>query len=229
MKKLIAPILLALAACHTTVQSPAATATPEQPGTFTVVGSAQLDVAPDTADLHVTLSSRASRPGAATKDVRRQESALIGAFAKLGLEAGDVKLAELNIQPTYDDHGRISGYESSIAVVATTHDFDRVGDLMEAAADAGASQMSSSFHADLPKLKAKARDMALAAAKDKAAQIAADLGISPGKVMAVSEDNGSPYYYGNVVANAEDTAGNMSIGAQSDTLQLSISVTYQIA
>jgi len=226
-----------LAACSTTVTPPPApgsgsSSSEPQPGTFTVTGTASIDVTPDTADLHVTLVGHAQRPGAAARQAREQENRFVGALGKIGVETKDVKLDQLNINPSYDDKGRINGYDASIDVVATTHDFDKVGNMMEAAADAGASNMSSSFHADLPKMKAKARDMALAAAQDKAKQIAADLGIATGKVVAVVEDPGSPYggYYG--VANAEADvarAPNVNLPPSANTLELSISVTYQIS
>src|SRR5689334_17509149 len=101
---LLAP-LLAVAACHTTVEAPPAAAPTPQTGSFTVEGTASIDVTPDTADLHLTLSSQASKPGAATHAVRDSESHLVAALNKLGIETANIKLCQLRLSPTYDAKG----------------------------------------------------------------------------------------------------------------------------
>jgi uncharacterized protein YggE len=223
---LLAP-LLAIAACHTTVEAPPAAAPVPQNGSFTVEGSASIDVTPDTADLHLTLSSQASRPGAATHAVRDNESHLVAALNKLGVETANLKLCQLRLDPVYDVKGEhVIAYSASIEVIATTHDFDQVGDMMEAAGNAGATSMSTDFHADMAAMKAKARTMALAAAKDKAKQIADGLGIATGKVIGVVENPMGPYGYANATFEDARAAG---IGAAPDTLTLSVQVTYQLS
>jgi uncharacterized protein YggE len=231
--------VFSLAACNapsppaTTVSCSPAASVP--PGTFTVVGTATLEVEPDTADLHVTVLSQASRPGAAAKATRAKQTRLYAALTALGLEAQDIKLSHLSINPIWNhETGRTTGYEAAISVTASTKDFDEIGAMMDAAADAGATNMSSSFRTDLTVLKSKVRDMALTAARDKAGQIAKALDVDLGKIVAIAENNGGGWsYWGgeNAVANVymeQPSKLVSSTTAELQPLTLSISVTYQL-
>ena len=63
---------------------------------------------------------------------------------------------------------RIRADQASITVTICTGEFDRVGEIMETAAAAGVTQMSTNFRSTkLEELKKQVRDMALQAAKDK--------------------------------------------------------------
>jgi uncharacterized protein YggE len=238
-KLLLAAILVTAAACNP--PAPSITVTPAiaadtkiPPGTFTVVGTATLDVTPDVADLHVTVSSEAARPGAAAKATRAKQAKLLAALGAVGIAEKDIKLSYLLINPVWNyNTSKITGYTAAISVTATTKDFDRIGSMMDAAADAGATNMSSSFRSDLSVLKAKVRDMALTAAKDKAAQISKALDVDLGKIVAIAENNGGGwYYYGGEHANvyAEQPSKLVSsTSAEMQPLTLSISVTYQLS
>lgn len=230
---------VAVAACNP--PAPNITVTPAvaadakiPPGTFTVVGTATLDVQPDIADLRVTVSSQAPRPGAAAKATRAKQARLVSALGSIGIEEQDIKLSYLSINPVWDyDRNRVTGYEAAISVTASTKDFDEIGSMMDAAADAGASNMSSSFRTDLSVLKAKVRDMALTAAKDKAAQISKALDVDLGKIVAIAENNGGGWYYygGEHAPNAyaeQPSKLVSSTSAEMQPLTLSISVTYQL-
>lgn len=231
--------VLAVAACNP--PAPNITVTPAvsadtkiPPGTFTVVGTATLDVEPDVADLHVTVSSQASRPGAAAKATRAKQTKLLASLGAIGIAEQDIKLSHLSINPVWDyQRNRITGYDAAIAVTATTKDFDEIGAMMDAAADAGATNMSSSFRTDLSVLKAKVRDMALTAAKDKAAQISKALDVDLGKIVAIAENNGGGWYYygGEHAPNAYAEQPSKLVASTSAAMQpltLSISVTYQL-
>jgi uncharacterized protein len=209
-----------------------------RPGQMTVTGTAVLEVSPDCADLTITLGIDAPRPRAATTQVETEQRTLIDSLAKLGVAEGDLKLSSLSLEPLYESHPdgstRLVNYRAEITVTATTHDFAKISGIMEAGADAGATHMSSQFRrADLPTLKKQVRDMALAAARDKAKQTAAGLGFKLGRVMSVSENaNGtmwnSPYFPQSANANEVHSAGG-SVGATLQPLTLDITVGYELA
>jgi hypothetical protein len=164
-----------------------------------VNGTATLEVSPDCADLTMTLSADGARPGVATKSVQAKERDLVAALGKLGVEAADLKLSYLTLNPIYDPNPSgwaqlsIHTYRAEITVTATTHKFDQIGAIMEAGAEAGSSSMSSQFRrSDLAELKKQVREMALTAAKAKAQQTATALGIKLGRIVSVGENvNGS--------------------------------------
>lgn len=238
---LVLALSLGTAACSapppqvvvTPAPAPDAPAIPE--GTFTVMGTATLEIEPDTAELHVTVSSTAARPGAASKAARARQARLVEGLAALGVARADLRLSHLSIHPVWNhERQRIDGYQASIRVVASTKDFDRIGAMMDAAADAGATEMSSRFVADLTPHKATVREMAIAAAREKATQLADGLGITLGKVTALGESTGDGrfYYYGeSAVPNALDQLPaklTASTAGELQPLTLTVSVTYRI-
>lgn len=246
MKTTLASLLLAtsltsLAACNDS-RSPQIVAVPmaelDKPGQMTVTGMATLDVSPDCADLTMTISADGARPGVAAKLAQAKQQELIAALAKLGIENPDLKLSHLNLFPVYAPNPdgwsqvKVATYRAQIVVTATTRRFDQIGSIMEAGADAGASSMSSQFRrSDLPELKKKVRDMALAAAKDKASQTAKALGIDVGRVVSISEaPNGSMWsspYFANYAA--ESRSANTAIGGALQTLTLEVTIGFQLA
>jgi len=242
MARILPLVLILCAACHSpapqviTATIPAPTPAPSAPPAaqapgLTVVGTAQLDVQPDTAELHVTLSATAARPGEAVKVVRARQAQLDAKLAPIGLAPGDIRLSQMTVNPVWDySANRLRGYEAAIQVSAQTRDFDALAPLMDAAADAGATNLRTEFRADLTAIKKKVRDMAMAAAQEKANQLAQGLGVTLGKITAVSETTDGAWMP-NMYVNALETQRGSGGGATTPELQpavLSISVTYAL-
>lgn len=148
------------------------------------------------------------------------------------MRAEDIKVSTLSLSPVYGEYphyDRITGYAASLSVTASTTTFDLVAEMMEAGAGAGVTQMWTSFRSTkLPELKVKVREMALAAAKDKARQIADTLGAPMVRVVAVAETpGGNPYYWnGGAVPNAVGTVeGRSDVQLQPTTQELNLTIT----
>jgi len=246
LKKSLVALFLAssLAACGDRaphiIQVPASSAEIERPGIMTVNGQATLEVSPDCADLTITISSDHSVPGTSVKQLENRKLALVAALQKIGIETGQVKLSNLQLDPIYAQNRdgwstlKVQTYRSQITITATTKDFAKIGDMMDAAASAGATSMSTAFRrSDLPELKKKVRDMALAAAKAKAEQTASTLGIKLGRITTVAENQGG-YMWSNAyfpqVANTmdrQDTA--VVLGGSLQPLTLDVNITFELA
>lgn len=210
------------------------------PGQMTVTGTATIQISPDCADLTMTLTGDAMRPGAAVDKVTAQEKVLVASLKKLGLEEADLKLSTLGIEPVYEWIGNsnvFKGYAARITLTATTRRFELIASIMEAGADAGVKQMSSQFRrSDLDELKAQVREKALVAARTKAKQTADVLGIHLGRVAAVSEGSSS-YLYANAyfpaarvanVTEAIDNSSPVALGAELQPLTIDVTVSYQL-
>jgi uncharacterized protein YggE len=208
---------------------------------MTVQGSARLEVSPDCADLTMTLSADNPRPGAATHDAQARENAVVGKLNALGIDAKDLKLSSLQLDPVYarpvPDAAwlpqKLQGYRAAITITATTRDFSKLPAMMEAAGDAGVTTMTSQFRrSDLDKLKREVRDMAIAAAKAKADQTARGLGIHLGRITSVGETPagvmwGSQYFpQANAVATV--SSGD-TLGGTLQPLSLDITIGYELA
>jgi uncharacterized protein len=247
LKKTLAALVLAssLTACADRaphiIAMPAA-ANIERPGTMTVTGQATLEVSPDCADLTITLAADNPKPGLAAKQLEAKKLILISQLQKIGVETADVKLSNLQLDPIYEPNRegwatlKVRTYRAQITVMATTKDFSKIADIMDVAASAGATHVSNQFRrSDLPALKKKVRDMALAAAKDKAKQTADALGIELGRVMTVAENQGGMMWHATYfpqVANSmetRDTSSAVVLGGSLQPLTLDVTVGYELA
>jgi uncharacterized protein YggE len=249
LKKTLAALALAssLTACHDlrpqvieVHTAPPIDSPSNHPGTMTVQGQATLDVSPDCADLTITLSSDHIRPGVATKDLEAKKQALIAALVKAGVETADVKLSTLTLDPVYEPNPegwaqiKVHTYRAQVTVTATTRDFSKIPDILTAAGDAGATGMSTAFRrSDLPELKKKVRDMALAAAKDKAQQTAKALGIKLGRITSVAENQGgymwNATYFPQAANSMQTMNSGVALGGSLQPLTLDVTIGFELA
>jgi uncharacterized protein len=210
-------------------------------GQMTVTGQATLEVSPDCADILVTISVENGKTAAAVKTLEHKKLALVAALQALGVETAQVKLSNLGLDPVYAVDGRgsatqlVRGYRASITVTATTKDFGKIGDIVEAAASSGSTSISTSFRrSDLAELKKKVRDMALKAAREKAEQTASTLGIKLGRIVSVGENAGgymwtNQYFPSNSMAAITTQDAAVVLGGQLQPLTLDVSVGYELA
>lgn len=207
----------------------------DKPGNMTVTGTAVLEISPDCADLTMTIVGEGARPGQATAVIQRQQQQLVAALHKIGVP--DLKLSYLRLDPIYAQTSlgiqtqRITGYRAEVTVTASTKRFDLIGPIMEAGANAGATSLSSQFRrSDLAELKKQVREMALKAAKDKAAQTARTLDIPLGRIVTVAETpNGTMWgssYFPNEAATRTST--NV-LGGALQTLTLDVTIGFELS
>ena len=243
-KKTLASLVLAtsLVACKDAppqvIAMPAADVA--KPGQMTVTGSALLEVSPDCADLTMTISADGARPGLATSAAQAKQQALVAALLKLGIEASEIKLSQLTLHPVYAptpdgwSQLKVATYRAEITVTATTKRFDQIGSIMDAGAQAGASSMHSQFRrSDLPELKKRVREMALAAAKEKAAQTAKILSVQLGRIVSVSEAPAghmwhNAYFPQRAEGIASPSDAPVSIGGVLQPLSLDITIGFEL-
>lgn len=235
---LLCAALAAAAGCH---GSPAVAAAPAAddkpaPAILTVNGTATLDVAPDVADVSITLTREHRRPKGAVAALRGHQESLVARLTAAGLETADIRVSHLTLHPVYDyqPQHRLRGYQAQLTVTASTRDFDRIGELMEAGAEAGATHMATSFRSTrIQELKKKVRDMALAAARDKAEQMAGAVGVTLVRVTHLGETPaGHGWYWDQGYANAAGTADRAGLEATLEPtrqpLTLTVSIGYEL-
>jgi uncharacterized protein YggE len=207
-----------------------------RPGTLTVTGSATLEVSPDCVDLTMEVSVEAAAPGIAVRAVQAKEAAVLGALARIGVAGTDVRLSQLMLSPVYDQNTgatrNIRAYSAAIVVTATTRKLDKIGEVMDVGASAGVARMWSSFRrSNLPELKTRVRDMAVAAARTKAKQLADGVGAKLGRVVSVAEAPGGSGWYGSQVSNAVEVRsnGSASVDGALQPLTLEVTLGYELA
>ena len=204
--------------------------------TISVVGEGTVKVTPDIALIYMSVISRSPDVSQAWDDNNAKATAVIAAIEGLGVKAEDIQ-SDFNLsqQEKFDPTtGQPTGditYIVTHTFTVTGRDLTKIGAILGAAQAAGVNSVSGvSFTLEDPKpASLKARDLAMADALAKAQQMAKDLGVTVGRVMAVNE-------YGVTVPQPLDKgyagmtgigggAGGSSVPIQVGTWQVSVSIS----
>lgn len=206
-------------------QAPARTPTPSQatttplpttvaptttlPRTITVVGEGTVRIKPDIARASIGVETLGSSVKTATAESTKTMDAIIAALKKMGVQEKDIQTSGFSV---WVDRGRtpegeLTGkatYQVSNMVNVTIRDLDKVGELLDAAIEAGANSIHGvSFGLDEPKkLQSEARKTAVTDALTKAQELATLHNAQVGAVVSVSEivGGGGGYYDSNFAA-----------------------------
>ncbi|HET6644542.1 MAG TPA: SIMPL domain-containing protein [Fimbriimonadales bacterium] len=169
-----------------------------------VSGTAIVRAKPDT----VTFRAGKDVSGGSIKDAKRECDAtmakVMAALEAKGVPAEAIQTVDYSL---FDEHltkpSRHVWHARHIVEVRSDK-VDRSADLIDAAVSAGADRVSAvSFSvAELDKLRAKAREMAVDVARRKAEQLAKLMNVNLGKAVSIS-DNGDFGWRGQSVYNAQ--------------------------
>ena len=211
-------------------------ATDNQPveHTISVNGTGRILVKPDVADLSLGVS--VTRPKAKDSEAAAADAmaAVIAALKAAGVKDEDIQTAQLALQPVYDwssNTQRLTGYQTENIVQITVRDLSKVGDTVDAAVDAGATNVNGiTFRVDDQKpVEAQARDAAMQDAKAKADALAKAAGVNITGVQTISEV-ASPMPGPIMFAAAGVAKDQASTPVQPGnvTLEVTVTVTYLI-
>ncbi len=201
----------------------------DTPG-ITVLGQGSTSVSPDSAEIWLGVASRALTVAEAQSDASARMSQVMDRLTALGISKDQIATVRYNVFPQYSQNQDISGYEVNNIISVKTRGTDGVGALLDAVVAAGANRVERvSFTVADPKpLTSRAREAAMADARDKATQLARLAGVALGPVTSIVESvsGGTPLPLGmggdTFAASAPPiTPGEMQI-------QVNVQVTYGI-
>ena len=89
---------------------------------------------PDVADLVLGVSGRAGSAADVMSRIADRAQKVIDALHDAGVSDDDIQTADLSVQPVYDDHGNVTGYEASNTVSVRIRDLTKAGAIVDAAA-----------------------------------------------------------------------------------------------
>lgn len=165
---------------------------------FVVTGEGKVFVTPDIAKITVGIQDSGTSLKAVQDNVNKKSAALTDAVKNLGVKKEDIKTTSYNLYPQYDyqnSPNRLTGYQVSTTYEITIKDFDKINDLIVVATGAGAN-MEGGINFEINEVTKKeklqeARSLAAVDAKEKAQGLASAAGINLGKVINISESQGS--------------------------------------
>jgi len=169
------------------------TASPLEENTIHVSGSATVAAAPDVARTRLGVQVFDASVVEAVSANNLIAAAVIAAVVELGVESRDVETTSFTISPRRDYRSdrpdSILGYWVNNEVSVTIRDLGSVGQVLQAAVDAGANTISGlAFSlADPEPAKETARARAVADARRRAEVLAEAAGVRLGKVLSIRE------------------------------------------
>ncbi len=161
--------------------------------TITTSGEAVIYVQPDEVIFNFGIETRDANLDKALSANDEAAGKLISAIKKLGIEEKFIQTDHLNTNIVYREHNDliISGYNVQRSYSVKLKDPKKFQTLVETVLKNGANRVSGfEFRTtELRKYRDKARAMAIAAAKEKAVALAAELNCKPGNPRTINETN----------------------------------------
>lgn len=239
-----ATLVLAFALLAAAFLAPAPTASaqgtipsPQQgTGVITVVGEGKVKVEPDTARINIGVEVMRPTVREATDANEELVAAVLEALRQAGIPDEDMQTSGFSVYAErYGPNGPLPedevNYRVSNTVQVTVRALDTVGDVLDAAIEAGANNIYGIefLLEDRAAAESEARAAAVADAQAKAAELAELNGVSVGNVMAISEVIGATPFFNNAMM-AQGGGGGVSIqpGQLDLTLQLQISYALEL-
>lgn len=159
---------------------------------ISVTGRGEAQATPDMAMAGFGVSLRRPTAADAYTSVARAMNSVVAAALTSGIDAEDMRTAELVLGPIYAGGGdsplRIEAYEARQRLVVTVRDLERLGAVLDAAARAGATDFDGvTFDvADKTVLQDEARRAAVADAARVAGLLADSAGVGLGQPITIS-------------------------------------------
>ncbi len=214
--------------------------------TITVTGTGTSTTTPDIAHVTFTVQERASTVNAAQDSATKRANDAIAAMSGFGVDDEDVKTLSYNVSPQYESSfapcyggicppnssNTIVGYQVTQTIQVTIRDLDKTGDILSKLGGLGVQNVSGPDFAvdDDEGVMSEARAEAIRNAREKAEQLAKELGVSLGDVVSYYDQSGP------MPREAYDSAG-LSVSAVApapmlptgtDERTVTVSVTYEI-
>lgn len=221
---------LVVSACGPTTINQAA---PENLRTLNVSGVGVVYLTPDIAYINIGVNTQRENASEAVDLNKVQTNAVIQSIRDFGVDSKDIRTTNFSIwsNPRYDEFGQISGTTYSVdnTVNVTVRDLDKLGDLLDAAINAGANSIYSiQFDvADKTKATEEARDQAVKDAKAEAEGLAQAAGVQLGEIQSISyyESSPTPFFEGRGGGGAGAAEASVPVPIQPGQLAISVTVT----
>lgn len=210
-----------------------ASETPPQ-HSITVSASGKVSVVPDVARIYLGVTIARPTVKAARDAGAKSMTDIIAAIKGLGVADADIQTTNLSLNPQYGNGStpKIVGYQISEQILITVRDLDKAGDVVDAAAAKGATDVNGiSFElADPVKAQNEARAAAVSAARVSAQAMASAGNVTLGDVLSITDATpiSIPYHGYDAIRGAAipDSATPVQPGTQD--LSATVTVIFSI-
>ncbi len=173
--------------------TPAGGVSPEAPPTLTVTGSGKVYITPDIAYINIGVHTEGSRASQALRENNELSAKVVDAIKALGVEDKDIQTSNFNIYPQqqFTPDGQPTGeikYVVDNTVYVTVRDLTKLGELLDAAVQAGANTVYGiQFDlSDSSSAMDEARKLAVEDARRTAEKLAEAAQVTLGKILSIN-------------------------------------------
>lgn len=197
-----------------------------EPRHVTVAGEAEVKVVPDEVVFDVTLQTFNKELKQAKAQTDERLRGLIALAKRHGVADSDTQTDYVKLEPRFrgnDDTRAFLGYWVRKDLVFTLRDVSRAEGLLSELLDFGVWRINSiTFQtSQMRKYRDQARDMAMKAAREKAAALAGAVGQKIGKAITIEEEApGRPYAAQNSMANVMSRSDSDGSSSSDGTLAI---------
>lgn len=205
------------------------------PGTLTVTGDAKAYATPNLAEINIGVQiERQQSASEAMNMLKDRMNSVIAAIKQMGIIDSSIRTSGMSLGPSYDytnGNQSLEGYIASQMLTIKTKLIDKVGDILNAATDAGANQAGDvRFIVENPDMKKdEVRKIAVTEAQKKAQEMAAQLGVVLGSLKSYEENPGTtqPPVYMRAPTVAAD-GGSLPIPSGEQEVSMTVTLTYEV-
>lgn len=208
----------------------------QQPRLISVIGEGEVKAVPDQAIVDMSVSTEGATAEEAKAKNDKITAMALRAAKDLGIEDRDIQTASVVAEPRYDYPNQvrqISGYDMNRSIHITLRNVAKLDELLSNETKVGVNVVGQTQFqlSDLKAKKAQARTNAIKDAKEKAQQLARDLGVQVGKAYSISEQTISqpvPMFraMSAKAADGGDNAPVFSLGEE--TIEANIYVQFEL-
>jgi uncharacterized protein YggE len=209
-----------------------------QPRTIELSVYEQFEIEPDLVTIGAGVTSRAPSAVEAMRQNSAQMQRVIDRLKSSGVDAEDIQTSSINLYAQYDYDRELQrqvfrGYQASNRVTVKFRDLDRVGEVLDALVDAGATDLNGpNFSAENDEeAKEEARKRAFERAYQRALSYARMAGYSKVRLLLLSESligNGPVPVMAQRTMMAEAADASVPIEPGKVSGGISISVSYEM-
>jgi uncharacterized protein len=208
------------------------------PARVVVSGEGKVNVVPDLAQVRSGVTTNAKNVKDAVESNSRTMAAIITALTESGIAQKDIQTAQFSIQPVYssqDQHAepKLTAYRVSNQVIAKIRHIDKLGDVLDKLAAAGATDVWNIdfMVSDPSKALDEAREAAIADARRKAEVFARAAGVTLGRVVVIEEEGAAAEplaMHNRAMAAGRETVA-VPIASGENTLRAVVTVGFDLA
>lgn len=205
--------------------------------TITVTGSGKAMLTPDIAYINIGVHTEDMTAVGAVKANSRLADKVIAALKAFGIDSKDIQTTNFSIypQPQYDTEGKPTGeikYIVENTVYVTVRDLTKIGELLDAAVEAGANNISGiQFDvADKSKALTAARQAAVENARLVAEELVSAAGVTLGAVQTINvygDTSPMPVMYDMAMVKTA-AGGSVPVSPGQMTITVQVNIVYEI-